>query len=122
MRALAALGGLGLLAAAGLAQQPAVTDFATDNSAPPLGPLLGVTVLPAPPVVPVHVSRICYTPKMLAKLPECELVAIYKCGIPTPVPCGYTPGLVIFKPGSFITTPTACLLKATAWQGKYIPG
>jgi hypothetical protein len=122
MRTLAALGGLGFFAAIGLAQQPAATDFATDKAARVACESPVVTVLPPPVVVPRYVSRICYTPKMLLKLPECELVNIYKCGVPTPVPCGYTPGLVIFKPGSLITAPTAYGLKATAWQGKYIPG
>jgi hypothetical protein len=121
MRTLAALGGLGLFASAGLAQQPAVTEFATGNYIPPVGPAVAVAVLPPPPVVPVHVSRICYTPKMLLKLPECELADLYKCSPPGAVPGCYTPGLVIFKPGSLITAPLACVLEKTAWQGKYFP-
>jgi hypothetical protein len=121
MRTLAALGGLGLLASATLAQQPVVTDFATGNC-----PAVGcaqptVSVLPPAPVSVGYVSRICYTPEMLLKLPECELIKLYKCSPPGPVPGCYTPGLVIYKPGSLITVPLACVLKYTAWQGKYFP-
>ena len=120
MRTLAALGGLGLLAAAGLAQQPVATEFATGGSSVAC-PQPIVSVLPAPPVLPTHVSRICYSPEMLLKLPECELIELYKCSPPGTVPACYTPGLVIYKPGCLITAPVARVLKCTAWQGKYFP-
>jgi hypothetical protein len=121
MRSLAVLGGLGLWAATGWAQPGGPTEFATEGRVEVIGPV-GVTVLPPSAVVCPPVSRVCYTPKILSKLPECELVRIYRCGVPKPVPCGYTPGLVIFKPGSMITTPVSQVLKCTAWQGKYFPG
>ena len=44
------------------------------------------------------------------------------CRVPGMPPCGYTPGTIIFCPGSAITVPTARVMKATAWQGKTIPG
>ena len=51
---------------------------------------------------------------------ECQLMEIYKTGTVSPVPCGYTPGLVIYNPGSKLTVPVSKLMKLTAWQGKYI--
>src|SRR5436305_13108672 len=55
MRILASLGGLGLFAAAALAQAPVKTDFATDTARRPVEPV-SVTVLPAPAVAPVMVA------------------------------------------------------------------
>jgi hypothetical protein len=120
MRTLAILGGVGLWTAAALAQQPHTTEFATNGRGEPV-PVVGVTVLPPPCVVAAPVSHVCYTPKMLSKLPECELIRIYKCGTPAPVPKCYTPGLVIFKPGSHITGLTSQVMKCGPWQGKYFP-
>jgi hypothetical protein len=120
MRILAILGGLGLCTAVGWAQQPGPTDFATDGRLPAVE-TVGVTIFAPPPVVSPPVSRVCYTPDILLKLPECELARIYKCASPGPIPCGYTPGLVIMKPGSMITAPVGRVLQRTAWQGKYFP-
>lgn len=121
MRTLAALGGLGVFATVAMAQLPAPTEFATGTAAPTVCPAPVVTVLPPPVLVSGHVSRICYTPEMLLKLPECELVNLYKCAAPATVPACYTPGLVIYKPGSICTVPVAKLMEKTAWQGKYFP-
>lgn len=121
MRILAALGGLGLLASVGLAQPPAVTEFAIASPAHCVVEPITVTVQPPPSVGVGITSRITYTPKILLKLPECELVKLYRCSPPGQVPGCYTPGLVIFKPGSFITAPLARVLEYSAWQGKYFP-
>ena len=125
MRTLASLGGLGLFAAAALAQAPTKTDFATDTGRRPVDPV-SVTMLPAPAVAPVviapAITPMGYSGEQLLRMNECELVQVYKGGVPGMPPCGYTPGTIIFQPGSAITVPTASLMKATAWQGKYIPG
>jgi hypothetical protein len=125
MRILASLGGLGLFAAAALAQAPVKTDFATDTARRPVEPI-SVTMLPAPAVAPVvlapAVVPMGYSAEQLLRMNECELVQVYKGGVPGMPPCGYTPGTIIFQPGSAVTVPTAKLMKATAWQGKYIPG
>jgi hypothetical protein len=120
MRTLAALGGIAVWAIPVWAQPSGPTDFATDGRAPAVA-AIGVTVLPPPPVLTPPASRVCYTPGILLKLPECELARIYKCAAPGPIPCGYTPGLVIMKPGSIITAPVGRVLERTAWQGKYFP-
>ena len=129
MRILASLGGLGLFAAAVVAQGPIRTDFATDTSRRPVEPI-SVTMLPAPaPVVapaPVAVApaipRMGYSGEQLLRMSECELVHVYKCGVPGMPPCGYTPGTIIFHPGSPFTVPVSRIMGMTAWQGKYIPG
>jgi hypothetical protein len=126
MRILASLGGVGLLTTSVLAQAPVKTDFATDASRRPAEPIT-VTMLPAPaanpvPVVAVPVAPMGYSAEQLLHMTEAELVQVYKCGVPGMPPCGYTPGTVIFCPGSAITVPTARVMKATAWQGKTIPG
>ena len=125
MRILMSLGGLGLLAAAALAQPPAQTDFATDASRRP-APVVTVSVLPAaavipgppaPPMVPTG-----YSAEQLLRMKECELVQVYKSGVPSMPPCGYAPGLMIFQPGSPFTVPFARVIGATFWQGKMFPG
>lgn len=125
MRILPTLGGLGLLAAAALAQPPVQTDFATDASRWPVQPV-SVTVLPPPapasaPASPINPRR-GYSGEQLLRMSECELVQVYKCGVPGMPPCGYTPGTIIFQPGSPFTVPLARIFGATVWQGKVIPG
>jgi hypothetical protein len=63
-----------------------------------------------------------YSGKQLLRMSECELVQVYKTGVPGMPPCGYTPGTIIFQPGSPFTVPASRLMGATAWQGKYLPG
>jgi hypothetical protein len=125
MRILASLAGLCLFAAAALAQAPTKGDFATDKGRRPVEPIT-VTMLPAPVVTPVLMKPafvpMGYSGDQLLRMSECELVQVYKCGAPGMPPCGYTPGTIIFQPGSAITVPTSRVMKATAWQGKYIPG
>jgi hypothetical protein len=107
VRRLVILGWIGVLLGGAGAQPPVETDFATERStSPAAGPV------PASPV---------YTPEMLLKMPECELAELYRKSPPAPVPCGFTPGLMIYKPGSLVTTPVARLVQVTAWQGKYFP-
>ena len=120
MRLLVSLGSLALMGSAVLAQEPKRSGFATDKPELP-SPTVTATVLPAPPpqARPItFASEVC--PERLLRMSESELLQVYKCGIPTPVPCGYTPGTVIFKPGSKLSVPTAKLLKLSGWQGKYI--
>lgn len=133
MRILASLGGLGLFAAAALAQVPPTTEFATDPTRHP-GEPISVTMLPAPGLATVAVPPapvagyspltppMGYSGELLLRMKECELVQVYKCGVPGMPPCGYHPGTIVFQPGSPITVPTARLLGATFWQGKYLPG
>ena len=63
-----------------------------------------------------------YSAEQLLHMSECELVQVYKCGVPGMPPCGYTPGKMIFMPGSAITVPTSRVIGATFWQGKMFPG
>jgi hypothetical protein len=121
MRTLATLSWLMALALAAFAQEPKKTAFATDP-AKKTAPTIDVTVLPPTPIVPPPpiVQAKTYCPQQLLRMSECELIEVYKCGVVSPVPCGYTPGLVIYKPGSKITVPMSKLFKLTAWQGKYI--
>jgi hypothetical protein len=129
MRILASLGGLGFLTAACLAQTPVRTGFAADAGRLPPGPIT-VSVLPAAAAVPVAVAPpvappvvpMGYSGQQLLRMSECELVQVYKAGVPGMPPCGYTPGTIIFQPGSPLTVPTSQVLGATAWQGKYLPG
>lgn len=127
MRILMSLGGVALVVTTALAQGPVKTDFATDASRRPVEPIT-VTMLPAPapaaiPVVATPaIAPMGYSAEQLLHMTETELVQVYKCGVPGMPPCGYTPGTVIFCPGSAITVPTARMMKATAWQGKTIPG
>lgn len=125
MRILASLGGLGLLAAAAMAQPPVQTDFATDASRRPVEPIR-VTVLPVAAVVPVPVAPapvpMGYSAEQLLRMKECELVQVYKSGVAGTPPCGFAPGTMIFQPGSPITVPFARMMSATAWQGKMFPG
>jgi hypothetical protein len=129
MRTLTSLGVVGLLATAALAQAPVKTDFATDPGRRPVEPIT-VTMLPAPapavltaPVVAVPaIPKMGYSGEQLLHMTECELVQVYKCGVPGMPPCGYTPGTIIFQPGSAIAEPVSRIMGATAWQGKYIPG
>ncbi|HJZ94712.1 MAG TPA: hypothetical protein VKE40_27855 [Gemmataceae bacterium] len=107
MRSLFILGWVGVLVGGAAAQPPVQTEFATER-----------TVIAVPG--PVSASH-AYTPDMLLKMPECELAEIYRKSPPAPVPCGFTPGLIIYKPGSLVTTPVARLSQVTAWQGKYFP-
>lgn len=125
MRTLGSLGAVALFAAASLAQAPTKTEFATDPGRAPAGPIT-VTVLPAQAVTPVQIvpaiRPMGYSAEQLLHFSECELVQIYKCGVPGMPPCGYTPGKMIFQPGSAITVPTGRLIGATFWQGKMFPG
>jgi hypothetical protein len=129
MRILTSLGGFGLFAAAALAQAPIETDFATDPGRRPVAPVT-VTMLPAAAVVPAPMAvappplpvPMGYSGEQLLRMSECELIQVYKCGVPGMPPCGYTPGTIIFQPGSPFTVPISRILGMTAWQGKYIPG
>ncbi|HKA06738.1 MAG TPA: hypothetical protein VKD71_05730 [Gemmataceae bacterium] len=121
MRYLATLGASGLVAAVCAAQAPIRTEFAIDRPSVVVEPV-SVTVLPLPvPSPPGVLSRPSYTPEQLLRMSESELIDLYKCSAPAPVPTNYTPGLVIFKPGSCITVPMARVMECTAWQGKYFP-
>jgi hypothetical protein len=125
MRNLASLGGFIVFAAASVAQTPTKSDFATDTSRY-VGQPITVSVLPAPDVTPLPRTPLQvpmgFSGDQLMRMKECELVQIYRNGIPRIPPCGYFPGTVIFKPGTAITAPTSQFMKAVAWQGKYIPG
>jgi len=63
-----------------------------------------------------------YTPEQLLHMNESELMNLYKCSGPAPIPMQYTPGTVIFQPGSAITVPVARVMSNLTWQGKYFPG
>ena len=117
---LATLGGLLIITAISAAQAPAKSDFASATK--PTGEPLSVTIMPPATGASAFPSSFAYTPKCLAKMSECDLIDIYKQGIVSQVPCGYTPGIVIYKPGSMITCPMSKIMKLTAWQGKFIPG
>ena len=125
MRIVMSLGGLGLLAAAVLAQPPAQTDFATDACRRPVQPVT-VTVLPAAAVIPAAPApppvMSGYSAEQLLRMKECELVQVYKSGVPSMPPCGFAPGVMIFQPGSPFTVPFARVIGATFWQGKMFPG
>jgi len=121
MRILATLGCYVVLVASASAQQPAKNGFATELPKKVSPEPIPVTVLPAP--MENHrilISTKTYTPQQLLRMDECELLKIYKCGIASPVPCGYTPGTVIYKPGTCLAVPGSKMFKFTAWQGKYI--
>lgn len=122
MRLLSSLGGLGLLAGMSLAQAPLGTDFAADRASARTE-LVTASVLPLPPraLAPELPTRPAVTPDQLLRMTEPELVQLYKCSGPAPVPTTYTPGLMIYKPGSCITIPFARVIGCTAWQGKYFP-
>lgn len=123
MHILASLGGLGLMAAAALAQAPVKTEFAMDKGRQPVQAIT-VTMLPAPAVSPLPVrppiTPMGYSGEQLLRMSECELVQVYKSGVPGMPPCGYTPGTIIFQPGSAITVPVSRAMGATTWQGKWI--
>jgi hypothetical protein len=123
MRDLASLGGIVLFATLAPAQHVIRTDFATERGASVVIQPVSVTVAPVPSaVVGTTVSPPpTYSPEQLLRMSESDLLNLYKCSGPAPVPKSYTPGLVIFKPGSCITVPTAQMLECTAWQGKYFP-
>src|SRR5438105_9725375 len=115
MRALAILGCVGAIVGSVSAQEQKKIEFAADRPAP-----ITVTQTPAAPLpVPIPVQRE-YCPEQLLRMDECQLIEIYKTGSVTPVPCGYTPGIVIFKPGTKLAVPMSKLMKLTAWQGKYV--
>jgi hypothetical protein len=117
MRKLAILSWLGLFVAATTAQDQKKTGFASEKP-----DKITVDSLPAPALVvaPPRIQRE-YCPEQLLRMEECQLIEVYKCGSPAPVPCGKNPGIVIFNPGSMITVPLSNLLKYTgSWQGKYI--
>src|SRR5262245_29375054 len=122
MRFLATLGGICLMAVSASGQYSGTTDFAVDRLMPTIVEPVGVTVLPAPQAVTSPVSSApAYSPEQLLRMDECDLIRLYKCSRPAPVPACYTPGLVIFQPGSCITVPVARAMECTAWQGKYFP-
>jgi hypothetical protein len=125
MHILASLGGLALMATGVVAQAPTKTEFAIDPTRRPVDPI-SVTMLPAPVVAPIPTKSVIapmgYSAEQLLRMSECELVQVYKCGMPGMPPCGYVPGTMILKPGSAITVPTAKVMGATAWQGKMFPG
>lgn len=115
MRTLAALGCLAIVMCCASAQEPKKTAFASDQ------PSKTTPSLPVPAPVPAQTTlKRDYVPEQLLRMDECQLIEVYKSGSVTPVPCGYTPGLVIYKPGSKLTVPMSKLMKLTAWQGKYI--
>ena len=116
MRILAILGWLAIFVGPVSAQEPKKTAFAS-------GPPVSVTVDPLPAPVPIVIPAPVkgdYVPEQLLRMDECQLIDIYKTGSVAPVPSGYTPGLVIYKPGSKLAVPMSKLMKLTAWQGKYV--
>jgi hypothetical protein len=117
MRNLAILGCIGIFVSATSAQSQKNTEFASGKQ-----PKITVDSLPAPaPVAPPPVVKREYCPEQLLRMEECQLIDVYKCGSVTPVPCGKTPGIVIYNPGSMITVPLSNLMKYTgSWQGKFI--
>lgn len=121
MRGLASLGGMAIIAgmAAGQAKS---TDFASDArpKAVVAQPAITVDVLPAPPISTRVASELVHTPATLLTMSQPQLIDIYKCGVPSQFPEGYTPGTVIMLPGSVATLPVSKLMKATVWQGKYV--
>lgn len=54
----------------------------------------------------------------MVRLNECQLLDLYKCAQPGPVPIGYSPGRVIPNPGARTTVAKSNMLKHV-WQGKY---
>jgi hypothetical protein len=72
---------------------------------------------PAPPP-----TLMGYSAEQLLRMKECELVQVYKGGVPSMPPCGFAPGVMIFQPGSPFTVPFARAIGATFWQGKVFPG
>lgn len=121
MRILATLVCCTLATATSTAQTPTNKDFAADNpeskSTRPSpikvsGGSPNVVYLPAPIKT--------YVPEQLLRMEEEQLLQLYKCGIPNPVPCGYTPGTVIYRPGSCLTVASSKMFRFTAWQGKFI--
>jgi len=121
MRFLASLGWIGLWATFAVAQSVGSSDFAVDRSVVVVQPVQVVVLPPAGPAGVAIAAPLAYTPEQLLRMSEGELIQLYKCARPAPVPACYTPGLVIFKPGSCITVPVARVLECTAWQGKYFP-
>jgi hypothetical protein len=117
MRNLAILGCLWLFVSEISAQDQKNTDFASGKPAK-----ITVDSLPAPALIPPPaLARRELCPEQLLRMDECQLIDVYKCGSVSPVPCGKTPGIVIYKPGSAITVPLSNLMKYTgSWQGKYI--
>ncbi len=123
MRILATLGCCAIFVASVSAQQPDKNGFAADSPKKASPEPIPVTVLPAQAqAAPALLFKQTYTSEQLLRMEECELLKIYKCGIASPVPCGYTSGTVIYKPGSRLAVPGSKMFKFTAWQGKYITG
>lgn len=125
MRSVASLGGFLLCTTLVSAQTPTKTEFATDTSRH-AGQPITVSMLPAPTATPLPRTPLIvpmgFSGDQLMRMKECELVQIYKGGIPRVPPCGYIPGTVIFKPGTSLTAPTSQFMKAVAWQGKWVAG
>lgn len=122
MRALASLSGLIAACGVTIAQTPQKTDFATESRP---REVLTVSVQSAPMLAPTPIKipvRMGYTPEQLLHMNESELTDLYKSSPPAPVPTQYTPGTVIFQPGSPITVPVARIMSNVSWQGKYFPG
>lgn len=121
MRFLATLGGMALFVVSATAQTTVQTEFAIDRDGP-VPAAASVTALPAPSsAIPVPPAPAGYSAEQLLRMTESQLVELYKCSRPARVPTCYTPGLIIFKPGSCITVPMARVMECTAWQGKYFP-
>src|SRR5438270_12721747 len=100
MRTLAILGWFGAFVGTISAQDQKKTDFATGKPT-----TITVTQTPALPLpAPVPVTRE-YCPEQLLRMDEWQLIEIYKCGSVAPVPGGYTPGVVILKPGTKLAVP-----------------
>jgi len=121
MRFLASLGWIGLTAAFAVGQSAGTSDFAVERTVSVIQPVQVVVLPPPGPTGIVIPAPATYVPEQLLRMSESELIQLYKCSRPAPVPGCYTPGLVIFKPGSCITVPVARVLECTAWQGKYFP-
>jgi hypothetical protein len=81
----------------------------------------GLALLPATaPAQPPAYPPPALTADRLLRMTEAELVEAYRAGVPAAPPVGYSPGTIIFRPGSAATGPVSRLLRWTTWQGKYL--
>jgi hypothetical protein len=72
----------------------------------------------ASPALPVNPAPAAYSIDDLVRMSECQLLDLYRQAEPGPIPCGYTPGKMISKPGSKTTVLKSRLVGCSLWQGK----
>jgi hypothetical protein len=120
MRILAILGVSAFAVGLASAQTPPPKTFASERPTPTTSPVISAEQYPAHVRVQIVNAGPCYVPEQLLRMDECQLMEIYKNGVANPVPNGYTPGTVIFRPGSAIVVPASKMFRFTAWQGKWI--